>query len=268
LLALIVLFAGLGTVSAQATGSVSMQWDDLNSTPGTVPDLAGYRAYATTDPNLLAMTPAQASSMGAMTVDLAPGVISHTFNGLNASLLWHFAVTAFDTSGNESVFSAIDSKQPEITPVVQTVSPNNADQGTNGLLVTITGSNFITGSIPDMGPGISIVSVDDSMAPTTLKVTVNVSNLAQLTSFDVTVSNPPSGVSGTKSNAFSVNLNTQRLDIDSSGRIDNADFAQVLLGYPSFSGDALYTTTRDIDVDGDVDGADLSLILSFFGMSP
>ena len=63
-------------------------------------------------------------------------------------------------------------------------------------------------------------------------------------------------------------LDIQRLDIDHSGRVDNGDFADLLLGFPSFVGDALYSTTRDIDVDGDVDGVDLAILLSFFGINP
>lgn len=260
-----VMAGGWGTAAAQATGSVNVAWDPIDT--NVITDLMGYRAYASSDPNVFTLTPAQARAAGAQTANLGVGTTTHTFTGLNANLLWTFAVTAIDTSGNESVFSNTDSMQPNLTPTVRTVSPSTAVQGTSIPNITISGDNFQSGATVDIGPDVALGAVDSTGAPSTLKVPATVSPLAQLKSFDVTVTNP-GGSFGKKVGGFTVTLDIKRLDIDKSGRVDNGDFADLLLGFPSFVGDSLYSTTRDIDVDGDVDGVDLAILLSFFGINP
>jgi len=263
--ALALVAGGWGAASAQATGSVNVAWDPVDA--NVITDLAGYRAYASSDPNVFSLTPAQAAAAGARTANLGIGTTTHTFTGLNANLVWTFAVTSLDTSGNESVFSNTDSMQPNLTPTVRTINPNTAEEGASIPMITISGDNFQAGATVDFGPDIALGAVDDSGVPSTLRVPATVDPIAQLRRFDVTVTNP-GGSFGKKIGGFTVTLDIQRLDTDGSGRVDNGDFVNLLLGFPSLVGDALYNTTRDIDVDGDVDGVDLAILLSFFGINP
>jgi hypothetical protein len=192
-------------------------------------------------------------------------VLNQVVSGLDASRVWFFAVTARDLSGNESGFSAVINRQPSITPTVRTVTPSESTQGDTGIAVTITGTNFVANSTVSFGAGITVTGVNTSGAPGTLVATIDVGSLAQAKAYNVSVTNP-GGSTATRTGAFRVNVDVARLDIDGSQRIDGADLLDILLGFPSMTGDAYYSTTRDLDVDGLVDGADLSIFFSFFGV--
>src|SRR5262245_20470544 len=75
-----------------ATRSVTLDWN-----PNTEPDLAGYRVYVAT----------ASGAYGGSPVGQAPAnATSFVVNGLQPGVTYFFVVTAFDTSGNESVRSA------------------------------------------------------------------------------------------------------------------------------------------------------------------
>jgi len=86
---------------AAGSGTATLSWDapTVNEDGSPLDDLAGYRVYYGTSlgnyPNI-------------ETID-NPGIVSYVINGLPVGT-WFFTVTALDTSGNESVFSNIDSK--------------------------------------------------------------------------------------------------------------------------------------------------------------
>lgn len=245
---------------------VNLQWN-----PNAEPDLQGYRLYAHTDPNTYSLDPNQARSI-ALTVDVDSSTTSYSFTGLTTGVTWYFSITALDVSGNESGFPANTttppyvSATPSVTPVVRSLSPSSASQGDSNLNVTITGNNFDAGSTVDMGAGITVNSVDGSGAPTTLVANISVDQLAQVAYRVVTVTNP-GGASASKQAAFRIDVDVARVDLDSSGRIDNGDFLILLAGYPASAGDAVYSTDHDFDVDGNVDGADLAIFFTYFGMT-
>lgn len=81
-----------------ATSSLRFQWD-----PVAVSDLAGYRIYRSTT----------SGSYGSAVVTLSPSTTSYQMTGLTKGTTYHFAITAFDANGNESVFSS------ELTAVAQ-----------------------------------------------------------------------------------------------------------------------------------------------------
>jgi len=258
---------GLGApVFAQTPlGQVEIAWNANTSDL----DLAGYRVYAHTDPNTFRLPPAQAAAI-ATTITVGTSVTSQIFTGLDATRVWYFAVTCLDLSGNESVFApdpnvGVVSAQPSVTPTVRSVSPASGKQGLAGLSVTIAGGNFVPGSTVGFGAGVTVNSVDTSGAPGILVANISIDRLAQVSSRSVVVTNP-GGASGSKSAAFSITLDVERLDIDLSGRIDNGDFVDILLSFPAALGDALYRTTRDLDMDGKVDGADLAILFTYFGL--
>lgn len=242
------------------TGLIEVAWDAV-----VVADLAGYRLYVHTDPNIFALAPASAAPLAARLVNLSSATTGQIVTGLDATRTWFFAVTAIDASGNESGFSNVASGQPSVTPTVRSVTPASATQGDANVAVTISGGNFLGTSTVDFGPGIVVNSVNAAGAPATLVANISVDLLASATSRTVSVQNP-GGATGTKAAAFAVAVRVARLDIDGSGRIDNGDFVNILLGFPSLAGDAQYSTTRDLDVDGKIDGADLAILFSFFGL--
>jgi len=261
-LALCALAGATATVRAQpAVGSLEVAWD-ANLTDA---DLAGYRIYVDDDPNTFGLAPPAAKLQAFKTMDVGTSVTDQVFTNLDASKVWFFAVTSLDVSGNESAFSNVVNAQPGLTPTVRSVVPNTAVQGTAGLSVTITGTNFVSTSVVSFGAGITVVGLNTAGVPTSLIATINVDPVAQAKAYSVTVTNP-GGSFGTKSGAFTVTVRAGRADIDASDRIDGADFLSILLGFPSVNGDAHYNINIDMDADGKVDGADLAIFFSFFGL--
>jgi len=58
---------------------------------------------------------------------------------------------------------------------------------------------------------------------------------------------------------------TNRGDLDDSGRTDGIDLVQLALAFGSIEGEDRYTTAADINGDGIVDGFDLDMLVEFFG---
>lgn len=255
--------AGVSMAQTQTTGSVEIAWD-ANLTDA---DLASYKVYA--DPNAsLFSGPPSAAQGAARKITVGKTVTDQILTGLDASRVWYFAVTSIDASGNESVFSNVVSAQPSVAPIVLSVSPNSAEQGQTGRAVTVTGSDFVgAGTSVDFGPGITVTALNTSGAPSTLVATISVDRLAQVNSRSVVVTNPGGGT-GTRASAFTVTVDVTRLDMDGSGRIDAADFVDILLGFPSVSGSPYYNVNRDVDSDGKIDGADLAIFFAYFGTFP
>lgn len=263
LLVLVLLALGWGQAAAQL-GSVDLEWDPVD--PNAAPDLAGYRIYWDTDPNIFLLTPAQALSMGATMAQVGPGQTTFTATGISSSVTYTFGVTSFDLSGNESPFSNRVDSAGIVVPTVRSLSPLSEAQGVSGVAITINGDNLLAGSTVDFGDpnDIAVVSVNDIGAPQSLVATVDIAPLARIGKYTVSVTNP-GGSAGSKVNAFTVDLDVSRVDIDGSLRIDNGDLVLILLGFPSNKGDANYSTDIDLDLDGMVDGADLALFFLHFG---
>lgn len=246
-----------GLAAAQQAGTVNLAW-----TANVEPDLASYRLYADTDVNVFSSPPNPAGTDFVLDI---PGTETTVSVQLTAGVTWHLALTAIDLSGNESVFSAVVSATPSITPVVRTLTPNSMEQGDSGLAVTISGDNFTSGATVTFGPGITVNSVNSTGAPSMLVANISADALAQVFSRDVTVTNVGGGM-GTKTRGFSVTVDKNRLDLDFSNRIDNGDFLILLEMYPSVQGDGVYNVIGDMDVDGRIDGADLTIFFANFGL--
>jgi len=78
--------------SPPGTSAAQLQWAGSNST-----DVTGYRIYY----GLSTGSYAQARGSGA----LVGNVTSYTISGLQSGRTYYFAVTAYDSAGNESAFS-------------------------------------------------------------------------------------------------------------------------------------------------------------------
>ena len=86
---------GASPTGASPTGAPStaiLAWDAVTAT-----NLNGYRIYYGTNPGRYLQSVGQGINVGR--------VESYTLNGLASGTRYYFAVTAFDTSGNESAFS-------------------------------------------------------------------------------------------------------------------------------------------------------------------
>lgn len=90
--------------AASHASDVSLQWD-----PNTEPDIGGYKIYYKADNADLPFTGVGAQN-GDSPVDTGK-VTTFSINGLEDDHIYYFAVTAYDTSGYESLFSNIVSSE-------------------------------------------------------------------------------------------------------------------------------------------------------------
>ncbi len=256
---LAVALAAAGTVAQAATGSLSVLWD-ANTVDA---DVAGYRVFVATDPGVFNLSPA-AARLATVNRTVAPAVTEATFSSLDGGRTYYVAVTAYDTSGNESAFSAVVSGGPGATPVLISVAPGSARQGSRGAAVTLTGSSLRAGAVVGFGPGIDVRLVDDAGAPARLVAVVDVGPLAALGPRDVTVTDP-SGSSSTLAAAFEVEVDPDRVDINGSSRVDGGDLVQIAAAFAARAGEPAYSTAMDLDVDGVINGFDVAILISYFG---
>ena len=78
--------------SPSTSNSANLAWDSVTAT-----NLSGYRIYYGTSPGTYLQSFGQGITVGNTT--------TYTLLGLSSGTRYYFAVTAFDTSGNESVYS-------------------------------------------------------------------------------------------------------------------------------------------------------------------
>jgi hypothetical protein len=79
--------------SSTTSNSAALAWDS----PANATNLSGYRLYYGTAPGAYLQPYGQGISVG--------NVTTYTLMGLSNGTRYYFAVTAFDTSGNESAYS-------------------------------------------------------------------------------------------------------------------------------------------------------------------
>ena len=86
---------GAGGSGSSGPGEAVLTWEAplTNADGSPLTDLVGYRVYLGT-----------ASAAYDPPVDVG-SVLSHHLTGLTSAVRYYFAVTAYDTSGNESIFS-------------------------------------------------------------------------------------------------------------------------------------------------------------------
>lgn len=135
-------------VPAATTGVLIIDWD-ANTTDA---DLNGYRIFLSTDPNTFDLTPQQARSI-ATTRAVPPDTLESMFSSLETTSTYYIAVTCFDASSNESVFSQVVAAQPcdATTSGALTVSwdPSQSTTSTTGHRVYLSTSPEVF----DLSPG-------------------------------------------------------------------------------------------------------------------
>ena len=117
----------LAVPGAAFAASVALDWD-----PSTDTDLAGYRVYYQANSAAIPFSGAGAAE-GSAPIDVA-NTLSATINGLDPANSYYFAVTAYNNSGAESVYSNVVEIKESVPPAVSFTSP--------------TGSTSVTGIIP------------------------------------------------------------------------------------------------------------------------
>jgi fibronectin type 3 domain-containing protein len=80
------------TAAATEGGTAILSWD-----PVTATDLSGYRVYYGTGPGAYLQPFGHGIEVG--------DVVTYTVTGLSSGTRYYFAVTAYDTTGNESIYS-------------------------------------------------------------------------------------------------------------------------------------------------------------------
>lgn len=115
--------------SAWATG-VSISWNR-----NTESDIAGYKVYYGTSARSYQNT-----------LDVGPFTTA-VIDGLNSGTTYYFAVTAYDTSGNESADSQeVQATIPAATPTTYTLTVTRGGTGSGTVTTSPTGTTFSAGT--------------------------------------------------------------------------------------------------------------------------
>jgi chitinase len=99
----------LGVTNSSSAFTVNLQWD-----PNTEADLAGYKVYYNAD---------SASLVGSIPIDVHNQTAA-SISGLDPDKAYQFAVTAYNTSGQESSFSNVVAVAEQSPPTVSISSPS------------------------------------------------------------------------------------------------------------------------------------------------
>lgn len=113
---------------------VSLAWD-----PSPDPDLAGYRIYYQANSGAVPFQGTGALE-GNAPVDGKTGTTA-TISGLDPGISYYFAVTAYNSSGAESVYSNIVEVPESLPPTVSIASPSNNDAVSGTVTITASASD-------------------------------------------------------------------------------------------------------------------------------
>lgn len=93
-------------------------------------------------------------------------------------------------------------------PIIATVQPPSAVQGTQNLTLRISGANFKEGCQIELGQGVSIVGDMKLLSPGMIEITVNISPNAPVGSRIVTIINPGGETGVSKAGVFRITTNS------------------------------------------------------------
>ena len=253
----VIRLAGMASVIAALpvllhAGTLDLTWDASTGA-------SGYRVYWGTASGQYGSTPKEVYSTGA------------TVDTLADCTTYFFAVKAFNSVG-ESGFSTEVAAYPR--PVLGASSPSVAIQGSQFTL-DLTGTNFESGATVTINNANVFLDNPTRLACNHLQVAATVMptapgiRAAEIGWFTLTVTNP-SGAALSKTQAFGVQVNPARFDLDkgydcTTGWLDGWDTNALSMVFGSQAGDSVYRPDADIDGDGSVDGNDLAYVGSSFG---
>ncbi|MSM38711.1 MAG: hypothetical protein GJT30_03695 [Geobacter sp.] len=138
LLSTVVIFVVLmlGAFSPSWALDVDLQWD-----ANTEADLAGYKVYYKTDSSTLSYDGVGAVE-GVSPIDVH-NLTTATISGLDPSLSYTFAVTAYNTNGVESVYSDTVYVPESQAPTVSITSPTNSSNVSGTISVSISAADNV-----------------------------------------------------------------------------------------------------------------------------
>lgn len=131
LISLVLVFPGTGLAS-----SVLLDWD-----PSTDADLAGYKVYYQANSQNLPFAGTGATE-GSAPIDVGK-VTTFTVDGLDPNANFYFAVTAYNSTGTESVYSNIIEIKESVPPAVSIISPANASKVSGVVAVQANASDNV-----------------------------------------------------------------------------------------------------------------------------
>jgi len=237
-------------------GTVSLRWDpSLNAT--------GYRVLYGPSESQYLPTP------------LYDGPATQTIinsNALAGCTTWHFVVVAYNSAGSSGYSNSVHGWT---RPNVSSVSPVAVQQGSLGP-VAVAGSSFEPGATVEIDNSHAYLENEGGSCDAqcnceidlvaTVEPTAPGLRPAQVGTFTVTVSNP-SGLSGTRSQAFEITMDLSRFDVNRSDtttrdRLDGKDLVWLSRLVGSQESDATYDPDFDFDGDGWIDGRELSYLVT------
>jgi len=126
IIVILILFSFIFSAKSTLAGTATLSWN-----ANTEPDLASYKIYYGTTPRT-GSDPKVCSLCGYSSSINVGNVTSYVFSSLTNGLTYYFSISAIDTTGNESSFSAEVSKNitvPDTTaPVVSGVTASSITQ--------------------------------------------------------------------------------------------------------------------------------------------
>jgi len=142
-----------------------MSWDPpTTNTDGTpLTDLAGYKVYF----GITSQNYSHTMDVGNVTV--------YTVGNLTEGLVYYFAVTAYDTSGNESEYSNEASKTMQFTQQY-TLTVNKGGTGSGAVTSSLSGINWLTSSLSGINCGSDCSAMYDAGTSVTLAATPDTSS--------------------------------------------------------------------------------------------
>ncbi len=126
----------LGVHGSSWALNVGLQWD-----ANTEADLAGYKVYYKTDSSTLSYDGVGAVE-GVSPIDVH-NLTTATISGLDPSLSYTFAVTAYNTNGVESVYSDTVYVPESQAPTVSITSPTNSSNVSGTISVSISAADNV-----------------------------------------------------------------------------------------------------------------------------
>ncbi len=234
-------------------GTATLTWN-----ANTEADLSGYKIYYGTVSRTGTTPCANAGYTSSINVG---NVLTYTFNNLTDGVTYYFAVSAYDTSNNESACSI---QQSKVIPAVDVTAPSvSITAPTAGS--TVSGSSVAVSA--NASDNVGVVGVQFKIDGTNLgtedtsspySITWNTTS-ASNGSHTLTATARDAAGNQTTSSGVTVNVNNTTLtaDFNSDAKVNSVDFG-IMMSYWSNT----TMPAADINKDGTVNSVDLGIMMS------
>jgi hypothetical protein len=240
------------TTSSVGAGTLRVTW--ASSPEG---DLAGYRLRYGTSPGVYS----QSIDTGQTEMCLVPG--------LDAELVYYFAVSAYDFSGNESEPSeeitaripASLAPIPVVSSAIESSTQSMFAVRARSSLVMVYGANLEPGATVSFGPGVNVGSAAHTALGNMLVMNVDVDASASPGSRTATVTNADQGI-GSRSDLLTI---VKSPDINGDCTVDVLDLNVLARSWNETENETQFVSGADFNGDGYVGPDDLTVFVQYFG---